>query len=90
MRAGVSLTTLRRLAKVELTQVQQAPAGEFPPLLSLDAWEAEAIATQEALLLFTRDTEGFDKSNKAQHSPFEDVSHKYKPGARMDGITLRS
>ena len=62
MRAGVSLTTLRRLARVELHKSSKRPRAEFPPLLGLDEWEAEAMATQEALLLFTRETEGFGEN----------------------------
>ena len=88
MRAGVSITTLKRLARIEQLRGSKRPRAAFPPLLGLDEWEAEAMATQEALLIFTRDSEGFGERDKPVVSPFPDVSHKYKPGARMFGINV--
>ncbi len=77
---GVSMTTLRRVQALEKRRAVQRCIGGWPPIADdLDAWEQEAMASQDALR----------RSDDPVYTPVRvlvpvsggglaDVSHKYK------------
>lgn len=50
MRNRVTLTTLRRVQALEQARSRSRPRAEFPPTMTLDEWEALAIAHQVELI----------------------------------------
>lgn len=46
---------LKRLERVEQARSVCRPRAAFPPILPLDEWEAEAVASQERLVFLTRE-----------------------------------
>lgn len=80
MRVSVSFSALRRVEALEKRRAVQRCIGGWPPIADdLDAWEQEAMASQDALR----------RSDEPDYSPIrvvvpvsggglDDVSHKYK------------
>ncbi|ABF07732.1 hypothetical protein [Cupriavidus metallidurans] len=82
MRARVSLTTLRRLDRVELARSVNRPRGEWPPTMGVDEWEAKAT---EYLARLCGQEDLPAPPPVANHN---DVTHRYKPSAFMHGIEV--
>ena len=60
-------------------------------MLSVDAWEAIAVPSQAALIEFTREyVLGADYRDGPVEPDPMDVTHKYKPGARMFGDVVKA
>ena len=92
MRAGVSITTLRRLARVEQRRSATRPTAAWPPMLTPDAWEEIAVPQQAQLIADVREETlgpGYRDGPVGVPDP-ANVSHKYKPGMHLGGIVVRS
>lgn len=81
MLARVSLTTLRRLDRVEQARSVNRPCGEWPTMMGVDEWEAKAVEYLEKLC----SREDLPAPPIANHN---DVTHQYKPTAFMHGIEV--
>ena len=46
---------LKRLERVEQARSVCRPRAAFPPIMGVDEWEAEAVASQERLVFLTRE-----------------------------------
>ncbi|PLP98740.1 hypothetical protein [Cupriavidus pauculus] len=82
MRARLSLTTLRRLDRVEQARSVNRPRGEWPPMMGVDEWEAEAT---EYLARLCGQERLPEPPPVANHN---DVTHRYKLSAFMHGIAV--
>jgi hypothetical protein len=50
MRPRVTVTTLRRVERLEQFRSRSRPRAEYPPMLDVDTWEAIAEAQQARLM----------------------------------------
>lgn len=78
MRARLSLTTLRRLERVEQARSVDRPRGEWPEMMGVDEWEAEA--TEYLAKLCSQE----DLPAPPPVVNRNDVTHRYK--ARPDEV----
>lgn len=83
MRARVSLATLRRLDRVEQSRSVNRPRGEWPDVMGVDEWEAEAT---EYLALLCGQESLPEPPPVANHN---DVTHRYKPHVFTHGTEVR-
>ncbi|MGO4302849.1 hypothetical protein [Cupriavidus sp. RAF12] len=83
MRARISLTTLKRLERVEQARSVNRPRGEWPDVMGVDEWEA--VATEYLAKL----SNSFDTPVAQSLVNHNDVTHRYKkyPGELRRGQT---
>lgn len=88
MCVGVSLTTSKRLGKLEQSLAVGRARAMWPALLPLDEWEAQAVVCQEALVMATREYIG-PVATDTTPDPM-DATHRYKPSASHPGTRLQA
>ena len=55
MRMRVSAATLRRVERIEEARSVMRPIAEWPGIMGIEEWEAEAMQSQAELIAFTRE-----------------------------------
>lgn len=83
---------LKRLERVEQARSVTRPRAAFPPIMGLDEWEAEAVASQEQLVFLTREHMDVEQDLSQEqtaaerqaehHAANREQAERYRAGAR--------